>query len=85
MDPRFVDYKTIAPLIAQLASLCIKINFSRDNLIDRIWQDQPAPPSAPIVTRSLKFSGKSAIDKITDLRSFIASASTDDHATYLVT
>jgi Xaa-Pro aminopeptidase len=36
-----------------------KITFRRiDNLIDRIWADQPAPPAAPITAHPLEFAGE---------------------------
>jgi Xaa-Pro aminopeptidase len=41
-----------------------KIEFRRvDNLIDRIWEDQPAPPSAPALPHPLEFAGEPHQDK----------------------
>lgn len=34
-----------------------------DNLVDRIWTDQPAPPMAPIKEHPLEFAGESHTDK----------------------
>lgn len=36
-----------------------KITFRRtDNLVDRVWADQPAPPAAPITAHPLEFAGE---------------------------
>ncbi len=34
-----------------------------DNLIDRIWTDQPAPPNAKVVTHSIDFAGETSQSK----------------------
>ena len=34
-----------------------------DNLVDRIWPDQPAPPMAPIHPHPIEFAGQAAADK----------------------
>lgn len=34
-----------------------------DNLVDRVWHDQPAPPMQPVTTHPLKYAGESAEDK----------------------
>lgn len=34
-----------------------------DNLVDRIWADQPAPPMQPVQPHPLEFAGESAADK----------------------
>ncbi|WP_368184134.1 aminopeptidase P family protein [Aestuariibius sp. HNIBRBA575] len=33
------------------------------NLVDQIWTDQPAPPTAPFTIQPLEFAGESSIDK----------------------
>ncbi|MCG7625293.1 aminopeptidase P family protein [Epibacterium sp. Ofav1-8] len=38
-----------------------------DNLVDRIWQDQPAPPMQPAVPHPDEIAGESAADKINRL------------------
>ena len=37
------------------------------NLIDKIWQDRPARPQAPLFTQPLKFAGRSSAQKMKDL------------------
>ncbi|QDI75310.1 MULTISPECIES: aminopeptidase P family protein [Leisingera] len=34
-----------------------------ENLVDRIWQDQPAPPMNPVAAHPLDYAGKSSADK----------------------
>jgi len=38
-----------------------------DNLVDRIWQDQPAPPMQPAFAHPLEYAGTAAADKIATL------------------
>ncbi|WP_136634908.1 aminopeptidase P family protein [Pseudooceanicola onchidii] len=45
--------------ITRLSRDLPKMTFRRtDNLIDRIWADQPAPPAAPITAHPLEFAGE---------------------------
>ncbi len=46
-----------------------------DNLIDRIWQDQPAAPMNPVKTHPLEFAGESAECKIDRLAKTLQQAS----------
>lgn len=34
-----------------------------DNLVDRVWDDQPAPPMQPVKAHPIEFAGESAADK----------------------
>ncbi len=45
-----------------------------DNLVDRIWEDQPAPPMNPVKPHPLDFAGESAESKIARLAKELASA-----------
>ena len=38
-----------------------------DNLVDRIWQDQPAPPMQPVRAHRLEYAGQSSADKCAQL------------------
>ncbi|MFV1600648.1 MULTISPECIES: aminopeptidase P family protein [unclassified Phaeobacter] len=38
-----------------------------DNLVDRIWQDQPTPPMQPVIAHSLSYAGTSASEKTASL------------------
>ncbi|MGR3615381.1 MAG: aminopeptidase P family protein [Paracoccaceae bacterium] len=48
-----------------------------DNLIDRIWLDQPAPPENPVVPHPMEHAGESAAQKIDRLAKELRSADQD--------
>ena len=41
------------------------------NLIDLIWKGRPPRPRAPIYIHPMQFTGKSSLDKLADIRSWI--------------
>lgn len=53
-----------------------------DNLVDRIWADQPAPPMQPVKAHPLEFAGESAADKCARLA---ADLDTAGHAAAVLT
>ena len=57
---------------AQIAVSPFGITLERtDNLIDRIWQDQPDTPKEPAFSFDLKYAGKSADDKLSEISSLL--------------
>lgn len=48
-----------------------------ENFVDRIWEDQPAPPNAAVVPHPLDLAGKSAADKRNELAADLQSAGHD--------
>ncbi len=48
-----------------------------DNLIDRIWPDQPAPPMGTVSLHDIQFAGKSAVDKISQVQKLITEKTCD--------
>lgn len=48
-----------------------------DNLIDRIWLDQPSEPMGTVSLHDVKFAGKPAQDKISEVQAIIAEKSCD--------
>lgn len=48
-----------------------------DNLIDRIWSDQPAKPIGTVALHDLKYAGKSAEDKIAEVQEIISDKKCD--------
>ncbi len=48
-----------------------------DNLVDRIWEDRPAPPTAPVEFLGHNRAGKSAVDKLAELRAALAEDGAD--------
>ncbi|MEX0320442.1 MAG: aminopeptidase P family protein [Ruegeria sp.] len=53
-----------------------------DNLVDRVWEDQPAPPMNPAKAHPLEFAGESAEDKIARLAQELSGAG---HAAAVIT
>ncbi len=53
-----------------------------DNLVDRIWADQPAPPMNPVRVHPIEFAGESAEDKIKRLA---AELQNEGHAAAVIT
>ncbi len=49
--------KACAAVGAELVAL-------KDNPIDALWTDRPAPPASPVALREIKFAGESAADKL---------------------
>jgi Xaa-Pro aminopeptidase len=52
--------------VTRLTKACADHNIALipcDNLVDRIWKDRPAPPSAPFTAHPIEFAGESAVDK----------------------
>jgi len=48
-----------------------------ENLIDKIWQDQPSAPVGQVAIHDIKFAGVSAGEKITDIQKAIAELDCD--------
>lgn len=48
-----------------------------DNLVDRIWKDQPGPPESPATAHPLKFAGESHADKRARLAETLQKAGQD--------
>ncbi len=48
-----------------------------DNLIDRIWEDQPASPDKPVTLHPLEHAGKSAEQKIDEIQTAISGLNAD--------
>lgn len=46
---------------------CIVTNV-RPNLVDLVWDNQPALPNNPLITLDVKFSGKLVSEKLVDIR-----------------
>jgi Xaa-Pro aminopeptidase len=49
------------------------------NPIDAVWQDQPAPPSAPVVAQPLQFAGESVENKIATIVAGLKQRKSDTH------
>ena len=76
-DPNLHTVKEIERLTETLGKAGIKLVPQKTNPIDRLWQDRPPPPSAPVVPHGLEFAGRSAEDKIAALQQALVEAKAD--------
>ncbi len=68
IDPRVISYQDAQKLKTVLANGKIIFQPIEQNLVDKIWKDQPPLPQAPIIPHPLKFAGESVPDKLKRLR-----------------
>ncbi|GAA5856899.1 hypothetical protein JCM8547_008450 [Rhodosporidiobolus lusitaniae] len=75
VDGSVIDYSTAQALSKSLEQAGLSLIFpEKGNLVDRVWgESRPARSAEPIRDHPLKFAGKSASDKLSDLRSFLSS------------
>lgn len=62
------------PQLQQMGLSCLLLP---ENLLDAVWQDQPAPPDAPIVLWPEQYAGLSAQEKCDNVRVSMASQGVD--------
>lgn len=67
VDPKYITYSKWQTYHNTLKANHKLISIET-NLIDLLWPDKPAHPNNPVKPLPLKFSGKSACDKLTDIR-----------------
>ncbi len=68
-DPKLHTQNMIEDLAKHLEAKGIKLKALAGNLLDKAWgKARPAAPTSPIVPHPLKYAGKSAEAKITDLQ-----------------
>ncbi|NIZ12940.1 aminopeptidase P family protein [Phaeobacter sp. HF9A] len=72
-DPWLHASREIRELTARLEGTAIRLTES-DNLLDRIWTDQPAPPMNPVTPHPEDFAGESAAAKIDRLAATLRGA-----------
>ena len=58
--------------------IALDVNFDP---IDRVWADRPALPDGPVFIHDVKYAGKSAVDKLADLRRDFAASGADAYFT----
>lgn len=68
VDPRTLPRITFETLRSDLERRGVTLVGIDENLIDSVWADRPAMPSAPIRVHPPEFAGKAASEKIADLR-----------------
>lgn len=74
VDPQLINIKQADALSQTLASVNGRLTAISDNLIDRIWQDQPPIPISKVSIQPEKYAGVSAQQKIQQLRAQLLQA-----------
>ena len=67
-DPNLHTIKEIERLTESLGKAGITLAPQETNPIDLLWQDRPAPPSAPVIPHGPELAGRSAKDKIGEVQ-----------------
>lgn len=73
-DPKLLTVSQVKDFTQTLAKKHIKLRAVEDNLVNRIWRDRPAHPSAPVFLFPEKIAGKSAADKCADISGQVSDA-----------
>ncbi|MEO1265896.1 MAG: M24B family metallopeptidase, partial [Pseudomonadota bacterium] len=76
-DPWLTTVRAAEQLEKNLKPAGIKLRAVGANLIDRLWRDRPAAPSAPISSHPAKLAGRSAAEKVADIQSGLKEAGAD--------
>ena len=77
IDPRLVSPKGADSLMDCLGK--DRVLFLEENLVDAIWEDQPSIPLSPVLSHPIEFSGRSCIEKLTDIRKEMKAYSAEFH------
>lgn len=72
LDPKLLTYSSAKSLLAQLSPRKVSLVLIEENLVDKVWTDQPPRANNPIVVHPIQFSGKPASEKIASLREYLA-------------
>jgi len=79
LDPRLTSYNGYKKLAARLAERGIELAPVDQNLVDAIWDERPAPPSAAVAPQEIRYAGESLEDKLNRLREKMAAEDTAAH------
>ncbi len=76
-DPWLHTISEVKSLEAAMAELGGKLIALETNPIDQIWADQPAPPRGEVTIQPLELAGKTARDKLAELRESLLKSKAD--------
>ena len=79
IDPRVFSYREVQKLESFLQTWKINLKTIETNLVDEIWNDQPAFPSGPVRPWEVLFSGETVESKLNRLREKMVSENADAH------
>lgn len=76
-DPKLHTVKEVERLTEALGKAGITLEPQPTNPIDALWQDRPPPPAAPVVPHSIEFAGRSAEEKLGEIRDSLSKDKAD--------
>lgn len=79
IDPRLQSHNEAAALQRNLAGKRIAVKYVEENLVDLIWDEQPALPDAPIMVWHDKYAGESVESKLLRIRQKMEEEGADLH------
>lgn len=79
IDPRVFSYRDLQKLESFLQNWKINLKTIETNLVDEIWEDQPAFPPDPVLPWELRFSGETVESKLNRLRGKMVSENAVAH------
>jgi Xaa-Pro aminopeptidase len=63
--------------VTHYAEAGFPLAFQESNPLDAVWRDRPPPPAAPVVPHDVRFAGRTAEEKRTELAAALAAARQD--------
>ncbi len=79
IDPKTLSHSQARSLLKDLQQAGLKVKFIEQNLVDRVWKDQPAMPSDPLRVHPKKYAGESHKDKLKRVRAEMDKHGADAH------
>ena len=68
IDPKVISWQQADDMKNFFQNWQLKLKPVKENLVDKIWKDQPDFPSDPVKIHPLKYAGRSVGEKLQDLR-----------------
>ncbi len=79
LDSQLISHKEYAKLKKALGDKGIRLKSMAANLVDKVWEEMPDPPSAPITILPERYSGEGVHSKLDRLRRNMAAEDADAH------
>ena len=79
IDPRVISFTEAQSLQTQLQSAGIELVFLSENLVDKLWTDQPAMPLSPVEVHDVKYAGEEVESKLNRIRDAMRRLNADIH------
>ncbi len=79
VDPRVMTHLRFISLANYLNRFGIQLVEVQENLVDRVWDNQPVLPTGSAVEHPLQWAGRSVRKKLTDVRQQLDGAGADAH------